>query len=438
MLTHPGIYNANGVRSGLIELELFLLELSMTELSTVKIMILDDEPFMLKLLARMLLNQGFPNVSCCENGEDALQLVDDTATRPDLILLDLNMPGMDGIEFVRHLVDHNYTGSLILVSGEDERMLRTAEKLVQAHKITILGYLQKPVQPDELTTFLSRLAPPITSGNKATTAIKSYTGQEIKAAIESGELVNYYQPKVRVDTGVVAGVETLVRWHHPVDGVVYPDQFIGVAEAHGLINALTQKVLEQALAQAKRWQQSGCELKVAVNVSMDNLASLNFQDTVVRLANESGVPPNKIVLEITESQLMGDARVSLEILTRLRLKRFHLSIDDFGTGHSSMAQLRDIPFDELKIDQGFVHRAWENETLRAIYDTSLALAKQLNMESVAEGVEDRKDWELLRQTGCDLAQGNFIAKPMPAEKFREWVKHWQERIKTESLVVVSD
>jgi len=173
-------------------------------------------------------------------------------------------------------------------------------------------------------------------------------------------------------------------------------------------------------------------------VSMDNLASLNFQDTVVRLANESGIPPNKIVLEITESQLMGDVRVSLEILTRLRLKRFHLSIDDFGTGHSSMAQLRDIPFDELKIDQGFVHRAWENETLRAIYDTSLALAKQLNMESVAEGVEDRKDWELLRQTGCDLAQGNFIAKPMPAEKFREWVKHWQERIKTESLVVVSD
>ena len=155
---------------------------------------------------------------------------------------------------------------------------------------------------------------------------------------------------------------------------------------------------------------------------------------MVNLAAKIGVPANSIVLEITESQLMSDIRVSLEILTRLRLKRFHLSIDDFGTGHSSLAQLRDIPFDELKIDQGFVHRASEDETLRAIYDASLALAKQLNMEAVAEGVENRADWELLRQTGCDLAQGNFIAPPMPAEALGNWVKQWRTRIEVEALV----
>lgn len=406
----------------------------MTELSAIKILILDDDPFILKILARMLEKQGVVHISCCEKGEDALVLIDDADHRPDLILLDLNMPGMDGIEFVRHLVGRRYVGSLILVSGEDERMLRTTEKLVQAHKITILGYLQKPVQPEALEALLIKLAPPVQQGERARGVKKTYDGPTIEAAIESGELVNYYQPKVRVDTGALAGVETLVRWQHPEDGIVYPDQFIGVAEKHGLINALTQKVLEQAFAQARLWQQSGYELKVAVNVSMDNLASLDFQDVVVRLATKSAVPPNKIVLEITESQLMGDMRVSLEILTRLRLKRFHLSIDDFGTGHSSLAQLRDIPFDELKIDQGFVHRAWESETLRAIYDTSLALAKQLNMETVAEGVEDRNDWELLRQTGCDLAQGNFIAKPMPADKFGSWLKAWQARIETESLI----
>jgi len=399
-----------------------------------RILILDDEPFMLKLLARMLMNHGFPSVVCCETGEDALRLVDDTTTRPDLIMLDLNMPGMDGIEFVRHLVERNYMGNLILVSGEGERMLRTAEKLVQAHKIQILGYLQKPVQPDALLILLSQLTFSNTVTDKLAGSEKAYDAQAINTAIQSDAIVNYYQPKVRVDTGKIAGVETLVRWRHPVDGLVYPDRFIGLAEKYGMINALTSKVLEQACMQAKAWQQAGHELKVAVNVSMDNLASLDFQDVVVALAAKAGIAPNKIVLEITESQLMGDIRVSLEILTRLRLKRFHLSIDDFGTGHSSLSQLRDIPFDELKIDQGFVHRAWENETLRAIYDTSLALAKQLNMEAVAEGVQDRQDWDLLRRTGCNLAQGNFIAGAMPADAFEAWLLDWQKRLVTENLL----
>ncbi|MDT8364411.1 MAG: EAL domain-containing response regulator [Nitrosomonas sp.] len=399
-----------------------------------KILILDDEPFMLKLLARMLVNHGFPSVTCCETGEEALRLVENAENRPDLIMLDLNMPGMDGIEFVRYLVERNFEGSLILVSGESERMLRTTEKLVQAHKISILGYLQKPVQPDALLILLSQLTTSHTVAAKPASSAKTYDTQEISTAIRSGAIVNHYQPKVRVDTGKVAGVETLVRWQHPVDGLVYPDQFIGLAEKYGLINALTSKVLEQACIQAKIWQQAGHKLKVAVNVSMDNLASLDFQDVVVALAAKAGIAPDRIVLEITESQLMGDVRISLEILTRLRLKRFHLSIDDFGTGHSSLSQLRDIPFDELKIDQGFVHRAWENETLRAIYDTSLALAKQLNMEAVAEGVEDRQDWELLQQTGCDLAQGNFIARAMPADAFEAWLADWQQRLQAESLL----
>ena len=397
-----------------------------------KIMILDDEPFTLKLLARMLTNLGFTSVVCCDNGRDALEQVGNEITRPDLILLDLNMPEMDGIEFVRYLVERQFTGSLILVSGEDERMLRTAEKLVKAHDIPMLGYLQKPVKPESLSAMLSLWARPLPA--KPSKIKKKYSVEEIKTAIDSDALVNYYQPKVSVASGAVIGVETLVRWLHPQDGLVFPDQFIGVAESHGLINAITRVVLSKALTQAKKWQQAGFEMRVAVNVSMDNLASLDFQDLVVRLAAESGVSPHKVVLEVTESQLMGDMRVSLEILTRLRLKRFHLSIDDFGTGHSSLAQLRDIPFDELKIDQGFVHRAWKDETLRVIYDTSLALAKQLNMEAVAEGVEDRDDWDLLRRTGCDLAQGNFISKPLLAEEIPQWREVWLKRVQTELMV----
>lgn len=401
----------------------------MIDKSVIKILILDDEPFMLKLLARMLANQGFIHVVCCDNGKDALTQLNVASTRPDLILLDLNMPEMDGIEFIRYLVERQFTGSLILVSGEDERMLKTTERLAQAHKITVLGYLQKPVKPDALLAMLTQWSPP--SEVAPLKPRKTYSPDDVRLAIMGGELVNYYQPKVSVATGAVIGVETLVRWRHTTDGLVFPNQFITVAESSGLIDELTRVVLLNAFNQAKLWQQSGMDLRVAVNVSMDNLASLDFQDLVVDLATQAGIPSNKIVLEITESQLVRDIRVSLEILTRLRLKRFHLSIDDFGTGHSSLAQLRDIPFDELKIDQGFVHQAWRDDTLRVIYDASLALAKQLNMEAVAEGVEDRQDWDFLRQTGCDLAQGNFISKPLLASEFEDWITYWQQRVKTD-------
>lgn len=402
------------------------------EKSAIRILVLDDESFMLKLIGHMLANMGFTQVTSFASGRAALESFDSPNQPPDVILLDLNMPEMDGIEFVRHLVERHYTGSLILISGEDERMLLTAVKLVRAHQIPVLGHLHKPVKPQVLSALLEYWTP--YSEDKPQAPIKAYEADAVRTAINNSELVNYYQPKVLVDTGRVVGVETLVRWRHPVDGMVFPDQFIGVAETHGLIDDLTRVVLTGALAQTKIWHDAGLALRVAVNVSMDNLASLGFPDFVAGLTANAGVPPQEVVLEVTESRLMPDLRAPLEILTRLRLKRFRLSIDDFGTGHSSLSQLRDIPFDELKIDQGFVHRAWSNERVRAIYNASLSLARQLGMEIVAEGVEDRDDWDFLRQTGCDLAQGYFIAKPMPAADLPAWMEVWQERLRGELAI----
>ena len=395
------------------------------------ILVLDDEPFMLKLLARLLTNLGFTNVATCDNGLTALEQVDDPAHAPQLILCDLNMPGMDGIEFVRRLVEHGYTGSLILVSGEDERILQSARTLVHAHHIEVLGSLQKPVQPQALFQLVEQWVPPAQAAQHLQG--KGYGAQRLAQAIEAGELVNHYQPKVSVSTGDMVGVETLVRWRHPQDGMVYPDQFIGLAEDHGLIDALTQAVLAQALSDSAAWALQGCKLKVAVNVSMANLTALEFPEQITSAAAAAEVPPQSIILEVTESQLMKDLRAPLEILTRLRLRRFRLSIDDFGTGHSSLAQLRDVPFDELKIDQSFVHGAHHNETLRAIFFASLGLAKELGMEVVAEGVEDAADWAFLQKTECDLAQGYLIARPMPADQILAWAANWRQRWAAEHL-----
>jgi EAL domain-containing protein (putative c-di-GMP-specific phosphodiesterase class I)/ActR/RegA family two-component response regulator len=399
----------------------------MRQKATLKVMLVDDEPFMLKLLGRQLGNLGFSSPWAYTNGHEALDALAGPLGAPDLILLDLNMPEIDGIEFVRQLGERRFEGSLILVSGEDERLLQAASTLVRAHGIGLIGHLNKPASHEALAALLDLWALP--NVTRPRSANVQYDADTLAAAIANGELVNYYQPKVAVADGRVVGVETLVRWRHPVDGLVFPDQFIGVAEANGQIDALTRVVLMEALAQTKVWNDAGLALRVAVNLSMDNLRTLDFADFIANQAAIVGVSPSNVVLEVTESRLMGDLRTPLEILTRLRLKRFRLSIDDFGTGHSSLSQLRDLPFNELKIDRGFVHRAWENDTLSAIFDASLHMAHQIGMEVVAEGVEDREDWNFLHRSGCDLAQGYFIARPMPAAELPAWIESWKQRLR---------
>lgn len=393
-----------------------------------KILLVDDEPFALKLLSHQLEKLGFVNVISHEHAADALAQMEFGTEMVGLILCDLQMPGMDGVEFIRELVRIGYAGGLVLVSGEDERVLQTAEKLSKAHRLNVLGALHKPVSQEQLKQVMNNHA---LRAAAAHVVHKTYTPEELWRAITGGKLVNYYQPKVDITSGAITGVETLVRWHHPEDDIVLPDQFIATAEEHGLIDELTRTVLASALRQARLWQDAGLHLHVAVNVSMNNLGSLEFPDFVARAALNAGVQPASLVLEVTESRLMKNPLAALDILTRLRLKRIGLSIDDFGTGHSSLAQLRDIPFDELKIDRSFVHGAWRDSSLRAIFDASLGMAKQLGMKTVAEGVEDRDDWDFLRATGCDMAQGYFIARPMPAADLPAWIQTWETRVREE-------
>jgi EAL domain-containing protein (putative c-di-GMP-specific phosphodiesterase class I)/ActR/RegA family two-component response regulator len=403
----------------------------MIDRAQIRIAALDDEPFMLNLLVRALEQLGFVHITACSNGHDALTELDNPLGPPELILLDLNMPEMDGVEFLRKLMERHYAGALILVSGEDEQILQSVGKLVQAHRMTTLGHVQKPVQPQALEALIEKWQPAAGDRRRAGRAV--FGAQDVRAAIANRELVNYYQPLVAVASGDLVGVEALVRWRHPAVGMVFPDQFIGIAEANGFISELTHAVLAAALAQAGQWRDAGLNLQIAVNVSTEDLASLDFPDVVARFATAAGLAPTNVVLEVTESRLLAKLDIGLDVLNRLRLKRFRLSIDDFGTGHSSLAQLRDIPFDELKIDRGFVHGAGTDATLRAIFSASLELGKQLHMKVVAEGVEDRADWDFLRQTGCDLAQGYFIAKPMPAGELIGWHRVWGARLRSESL-----
>lgn len=394
-----------------------------------RILVVDDDEFVLGVVSRMLRNLGCEAVETFDRATLALKRLDAESSTVELILLDVNMPEMDGMAFVRELVNRAFAGKLLLMSGEGERVLQSVEHLVRAHGIPVLGHVQKPMAADALSTILDRW----TEARKRDSNPRRAQSdpEEVRRAIANDELVNHYQPTVEVATGKVIGVEALVRWKHPERGMIYPDQFIGVAESNGLIDALTRVVVRQGIAQARAWRDQGLQLRVAMNVSMDNISSLDFADFVTAEAARQNVNPPDIALEVTESRLMQDLRAPLETLARLRLKHFVLSIDDFGTGHSSLAQLRDIPFDELKIDRSFVHRASVDETVRAIYTASLGLATQLRMHCVAEGVEDRADWEHLRSTGCHLAQGYFIGRPMAPDQLPSWHDAWRERARTE-------
>src|ERR1700726_2045486 len=193
---------------------------------TTGIVLLDDDPFMLKLLTHMLAQLGYTCVVACDSGQKALAQVRETREVVDLIFLDINMPGMDGVEFIRRLVECQYGGSVILVSGENSRILESVERLIEAHRLIALGCLQKPVKPNELASLMSRLKANIGHRSRTRVSQHSYSVEQFRAAISNGELVNYYQPKVALATDEVVGMESLVRWQHPVDGLIFPDRFL--------------------------------------------------------------------------------------------------------------------------------------------------------------------------------------------------------------------
>ena len=398
----------------------------MTSPSTVaSILVVDDEPFSLAFLAKQIQMHGARKVATCDLPHEALALLADPASDIDVVFCDLQMPDIDGVQFVRELARKRYAGAVVLVSGEDERILQTAERLADAHCLRVLGALRKPVSQEALRAVLARLdflGAPLPRRDRPL-----YSPDELRRALANKELVSYYQPKVDLATGAVAGMETLVRWQHPEDGLVMPDQFVATAEQSGLIVDLTAAVLTEALRDARKWRDAGLALHVAVNVSIDNLAALDFPDFVTRAAEHAGVPASDLVLEVTESRLMTDRVMPLDILTRLRLKQIGLSIDDFGTGHSSLANLRDIPFTELKIDRSFVHGACRDASLRAIVEASLDMARHLGMRTVAEGIENGDDWHFLRAAGCDQAQGYYIGRAMPASEIAAWLDSWECR-----------
>lgn len=392
------------------------------------ILLVDDDPFMLGMQLRMLRSMGYPMIGAAGGAEAALVVLLNNPQAVDVVVCDLNMPGMDGIAFLQRLNANAFRGNIILLSGEGVRIMHTVQKLLAGGQLVILGALEKPAGRAALRALLDCWKPPVAQATApAGEPAQSFTNADLHAANRERQWVLHYQPKVDLRTGVLAGVEALVRWRHPEHGLIYPDRFIGRAEDCGAVDGLTEWVLQEALEQLGRWRNQDLAIHMAVNVSMENLRAPDFAQRLATRVRHACSAPQDLTLEVTESRLMSPGPVPLETLVRLRMQRFGLSIDDFGTGHSSLAQLRDVPFTELKIDRGFVHGARHNQIIRPMLEGSIGIAKRLGMQAVAEGVETEEDWQLLREIGCDLAQGWFIGRPMTQDKLHPWLDHWESR-----------
>ena len=253
---------------------------------------------------------------------------------------------------------------------------------------------------------------------------------ELRRAIEGGDLRLYLQPKVEISTGRLCGAEGLVRWQHAERGVIAPGAFIGLAEHTGLIKPLTEWVIETALRLNQVWGRQGCALPIAVNLSARNLRDENLLEKIRQLHTKWGIAAGLLELEITESAVMDDAEFALRVLHSLRDDGIPLYIDDFGTGYSSLSYLQKLPVEYIKIDQSFVHNMTDRTDSSLIVRSTIDLVRDLGRKTVAEGIETQEQWDQLAAFGCDIGQGYFIARPMPAEDFRNWVKQFRAPVTT--------
>lgn len=342
--------------------------------------------------------------------------------QPTHIVLDLIMPEMDGVEIMQRLATQECQARLIILSGVGSRVLDAARRVAAERGLRIIGVLSKPISTRELRDFLSRdtESGDLPEGNGKRTKAVALTRDDLLAAIRERQFEVFYQPKISCSTSKTSGFEALVRWRHPQHGIIMPDAFISLAEQTNLIDEITEQILDEALA----WMTglptvSG--MSVSVNLSARTLKDPELADRLAKRCKDAGVDPGCIIFELTETTAMEDAVLALDLVTRLRMKGFHISIDDVGTGYSSMAQLARLPFSEMKVDKSFVMTATVSQESRTIVSSIIELGHKLDLRVVAEGVEDEATLDFLNRAGCDYVQGFYIAKPMPGEHVAAWI-----------------
>lgn len=396
------------------------------------LVVLDDEKSIGHIVCATAENLGFE----AHAFQDESLFLSHYSEHIDVIVLDIQMPKMDGIEVIRTLAERGCQASLILISGFDPSVLHSAQELARDQSLQLKGALTKPFRINSLNQLLLPLVEKqVHTPRSIQRSNKPFRAAEINAALLGQQFVPYYQPQVALSDKTVVGVEVLCRWQHPGKGLIQPAQFIPLAEKYNLIAPMTWALLAEALAQTQQLRRQHPGLQLAINMSACMFSALDLPEKMSALLAQYDMPPAALVIEVTESIIMDEAVKALDSLTRLRLKGFNISIDDFGTGYSSMQLLHRIPFSEIKIDQSFIMKMQHDAEAQAIAETVIMLGHKLGLTVVAEGIEDKITLAQLKELNCEVGQGFHFAQPMPAEEFFQWLEQHKVRPYTSPLLM---
>lgn len=353
----------------------------------------------------------------------------------DLIFLELitDDKDIDGIVILRELAKVSFSGQLTIMSGVESSILNTARELAKGHNLNVLPHLNKPFRASDIEDVYDSADNFSNVQKKVLTARKLLSTSEIKSAIDDDRLIVEYQPQVDLISHRVIGVEALARIVGKKEEVYYPEQFIKVAEENQLIILLTKHMIKRALSQFRILIQEGYKLTLSLNVSTHDLQNIGFSDWLEEQANTFEIPPSHIIVEVTESSPLYTLTTALDVLTRLRIKGFKVSIDDFGVGMAVLEQVQRIPATELKIDKAFICDIETNNKSRILVKNTIAMGKELDLDIIAEGIETPQTEEFLVKLGCGIGQGYLYSKPVMFKDLRKLLEIKQTPVSIDTL-----
>ncbi len=385
------------------------------------VLLVDDDPTQIAILTAYFVGQNVTTIMSAKDASEALTTLAQHLDSVDLVVTDLQMPNMDGVEFLRHLKTLGYDKNMAIVSCLSRDIIDHTAHLAKMHGLNIIGCIKKPLTRKLLDAVFQKQLEEISA--LAPLKDQSFTLVEFTGAMRAGEIIPHYQPKIDLRSGKVVGAEALARWPRDNATPVSPVVFIDYAEKNGMIEELTFRLFESVLIDLKRILAIDPGQKIAVNLSPIMMPNIKLPDQIDQLMKEVGIRPANISFEVTESSVLDLDTNTLEVLSRLRISGFDVAIDDFGTGSANIQTLKNFPYSELKIDQSFIKNVTTNKFSSETVRVSIALARQMDMKIVAEGVHNDDILQFVRASGIEQAQGFHLAKPMSAQDFSRLLSH---------------
>ncbi len=383
------------------------------------IAIVDDDAFMIRLLSALVARVGDYAVQGFTDGASARAAMEAGGAGFDIVILDLNMPGMDGIELLHHLARSRAQFSVILFSGESGGTLRSAGRIASAQGLAVLGTLSKPPSLDALTRLLLRADQ---EQLVASMTDEPLGPEELLGAIASGEIFCAYQPVADLHGGRVVGADARLRWNHPQFGAVGPNTFMRMAQRAGMGGLLVREALEMSLAAQRRWREAGWPLRVAIRAGEQALAEQGFADFVAECAQRHGATPGSVVLRLRTSDIVDPGLQVAETLARLRMRKFELALDDFGVGGMPLLQLVDLGLSAVRVAPALSEYARDAGAGLRVLQACADVASRLGLRAVAGGAQSPQDLALCRDAGFDLADGPAVGAPLEASALLEWLQ----------------